>query len=303
MKNVLALEKLSKNFGRLKAVDSIDLEIPQGSIYGILGPNGSGKSTTLGMVLNVINKSSGDYKWFDEEKSDEARKKIGAILEGPCFYNYLTGEQNLRIVAEIKNVALERIDECLKRVNLYERRKDKFKNYSLGMKQRLAIASALLCDPSVMILDEPTNGLDPQGIAEIRELIISLGREKRTIILASHLLYEVQKVCSHFAVLRKGKLIYSGNVSDVTQASGLVEVAGEDKENLALVLSNCSMLESVQNEKDHFLLKLLPEFSATDINKYLIQNGVILNHLKVLHNDLEKQFLEILKNKPENEII
>src|SRR5688572_2298659 len=193
----------------------------------MLGPNGSGKTTTLGMLMSVVNPSAGSYKWFDEPPSAQVRKKIGAVLEHPIFYPYLSGQKNLELNAKIKECPPENIPNVLELVELTDRRHDKYKTYSLGMKQRLAIASALLNNPTVLILDEPTNGLDPMGIAEIRELIKKIAANGKTIILASHLLDEVQKVCTHFAILRKGSLIHCGPVEEVNAGSETIEVRAD----------------------------------------------------------------------------
>mgnify|MGYP000956338405 FL=1 len=203
---ILHTEQLTKRFSRrILAVDGMDLEVPKGQVFGLLGPNGSGKTTTLGMILGVVSKTKGSYSWFGQGEDYRLRKKIGAILEQPNFYPFLSARQNIMVHSQIKDIRKPDTDGLLKLVGLYERADDPFKTYSLGMKQRLAIASAMLADPEVLIFDEPTNGLDPQGIAEIRKLILDIRDMDKTIILASHLLDEVQKVCSHFAVLRKGK--------------------------------------------------------------------------------------------------
>ena len=207
METILQINELTKRYRRLTALDGLSLEIEKGQVFGLLGPNGSGKTTTLGILLDVIQPTSGSFQWFGGESNSDSRKKIGSILETPCFYPYLSASRNLRIVAEIKGCEKKRIDEVLEWVGLYDRRNDSFKTFSLGMKQRLAIAAALLPDPPVLILDEPTNGLDPTGIAEIRGLIQDISERGKTLILASHLLDEVQKVCSHFAILQKGKKI------------------------------------------------------------------------------------------------
>ncbi len=293
MNNVLTIRNLCKNYGRIQAVNDLSLEIEKGSIFGILGPNGSGKTTTLGLILDVINRTRGDYLWFEEEPTKEQRKRVGAILETPVFYPYLSGVKNLQIVADIKEVPYDRIDPVLQKVGLLDRKGDKFKTYSLGMKQRLAIASALLCDPEVMILDEPTNGLDPQGIAEIRDLIIQIGNEGKTIILASHLLDEVQKVCSHFAVLSSGKMVYQGLVEDVAKGKNTVELQSSD--DPMPVLELCEMIEKVDKSVNTYTLTLKDDYSATDINKYLFENGIIASHLVTKKKSLEKQFLEILQ--------
>ncbi len=276
------------------AVDGLNLEVNRGNVFGILGPNGSGKTTTLGIVLDAINCTKGEYSWFGENPTKEHRKRIGAILETPVFYPYLSGQKNLEIIADIKEVSIDRIDPVIKKVSLFDRKDDKFKTYSLGMKQRLAIAGALLCDPEVMILDEPTNGLDPQGIADIRDLIIKIGQEGKTIILASHLLDEVQKVCTHFAVLKKGKMLYSGNIEEVTKGAETVEIATSD-ESVHDVLQNWERVEKVEKILNKYVVTLDQNTKAADLNKYLFDQGMILSHLVTQRKSLEKQFLEILE--------
>lgn len=293
METILSTQNLTKHYGRLKAVDNLNLEVKKGTVFGILGPNGSGKTTTLGMILDVVNKTSGDYQWFGEEPTKHQRKRIGAILETPIFYPYLSGIRNLEIVCQIKGVDYQRVEQVLKQVGLFERGEDKFKTYSLGMKQRLSIASALLCDPEVMILDEPTNGLDPQGIADIRELIINIAKEGKTIVLASHLLDEVQKVCSDFAVLKSGKLVYSGSVEDVTKGTVAVEVKADS--DLTSILESCDFVKSFKEELGKFEVKLQEGHSAGELNRYFFDQGISLSHLVTQHKSLEKQFLEILK--------
>lgn len=293
MDTILSTTGLTKHYGRIKAVDGLNLDIKRGSVFGILGPNGSGKTTTLGMILDVINKTSGSYTWFGEQPTKEHRKNIGAILETPIFYPYLSGAKNLELVCDIKNIAYIRIDEVIEQVGLKGREQDKFRTYSLGMKQRLSIASALLCDPEVMILDEPTNGLDPQGIAAIRELIIEIAQSGKTIVLASHLLDEVQKVCTDFSVLKQGKLIYTGKVEDVTKGEIAVEVMAN--EPLGDLLEQAPFITSVKEEKGKFIVILEDGHNASDINKLLIDNGIVASHLFTVHQSLEKQFLEVLK--------
>lgn len=293
MDTVLSIKNLSKHYGRIKAVDNLSLEVKRGSVYGILGPNGSGKTTTLGVILSVINQTSGDFEWFGKPSTQNTRKKIGAILEHPIFYPYLTAVQNLKIVCDIKEVPYSRIEEVLVQVGLADRKDHKFRTFSLGMKQRLSIASALLCDPDVMILDEPTNGLDPQGIAEIRDLIIDIANGGKTIIIASHLLDEVQRVCTHFCVLQQGKLIHDGLVEDVGKGSIIVEVKA-DADNLLDVLESSNMTSAVKRELDKYTLTMKDGYGAVDINEYLFKQGIIAKHLILKVKTLEKQFLEIL---------
>lgn len=293
METVLEIKNLSKHYGRIKAVDGLDLKVQAGTVFGILGPNGSGKTTTLGMVLDIINPTSGDYSWFGKKSSTATRKRIGAILEHPIFYPYLTATQNLKIVCDIKEVPYSRVDEVLLQVGLDERKNDKFKTFSLGMKQRLSIGSALLCDPDVMLLDEPTNGLDPQGIAEIRELIVNIANSGKTILLASHLLDEVQRVCTHFAVLRKGKMIHTGLVEDVSKGDKLIEVKA-DSDNLLEVLEASGMASKIKREFDKYTMTMQNDYSPEDVNAYLFKNNITAKHLLLKTRSLEQQFLEIL---------
>lgn len=290
---ILKIRNLTKHYGRIKAVDNLNLTVEKGMVYGILGPNGSGKTTTLGMIMDVINKTSGSYTWFGKAPSKEFRKKIGTILETPTFYPYMSGEKNLRIVSEIKEAPLENIPVVLKQVELYDRRHDNFRTYSLGMKQRLSIAAALVNDPVVLILDEPTNGLDPQGIADIRQLIRDIAGSGKTIILASHLLDEVQKVCSHFCVLKQGKLLYSGSVDDVSKQSIAIEVAS-DNPALEETLKSWEKVNIINHEMGHLVISTDNGMSSEEVNKYLFDKGIVVSHLLTQKKTLEKQFLEIL---------
>jgi len=291
LETVLSIRGLTKRYGRLTAVNNLSLEVGRGEVFGILGPNGSGKTTTLGILLDVINRTSGEFSWFGEPPTKEMRKRIGAILETPIFYPYLSAVRNLEIVAEIKEASKENIEPALQKVELFDRKDDKFRTYSLGMKQRLSIASALICDPEVMILDEPTNGLDPQGIAEIRELIRRIAAEGKTIILASHLLDEVQKVCTHFCVLKKGNLLYSGSVDEIGAGAVTVEVVAEKAPE---VLKEWSGAKEIKLENGKCLVTLSDNQSAVDLNRYLFEKGVVASHLLTQKKSLEKQFLELL---------
>ncbi len=290
---ILKITNLTKHYGRIKAVQDLNLTIEKGWVFGILGPNGSGKTTTLGMVMDVINMTSGSYEWFGEAPSKENRKKIGTILETPVFYPYLSGQKNLEIIAEIKGAPRSNIPKVLTQVGLLGRKDDNFRTYSLGMKQRLSIAAALVNDPIVLILDEPTNGLDPQGIADIRQLIRDISKSGKTIVLASHLLDEVQKVCSHYAVLKNGKLLHTGNVDDVSKQTLAIEVASLNKE-LENVLNRWEKVGDIKKEKTHFLISINSGLESSEINKYLFENGIVVSHLVVQKKSLEKQFLEIL---------
>lgn len=274
-------------------MNNLRLEIGAGHVFGMLGPNGSGKTTTLGMLMGVINPSSGSFSWFGEAPGHQVRKKIGAVLEHPIFYPYLSGQKNLELNATIKECPAGNIPRVLELVELTARKDDPYRTYSLGMKQRLAIASALLNDPTVLILDEPTNGLDPMGIAEIRELIRKIAAGGKTIILASHLLDEVQKVCTHFAVLQRGNLVYSGPVEAVGSGAEIVEVAAGG-EGVQDVLAAFAGVAAVTHSNGLYQLTLKENFHGRDVNAYLIQKGFFVDHLITRRKSLEQMFLEIL---------
>lgn len=293
MDTVLTIHQLTKNFGRLCAVNNLELEVKRGQVFGMLGPNGSGKTTTLGMLMGVTNPTSGSFSWFGQPPTHVLRKKIGAVLEHPIFYPYLSGQKNLELMAMIKEAPVENIPKVLELVELTPRRHDKYRTYSLGMKQRLAIASALLNDPIVLILDEPTNGLDPMGIAEIREIIKRIARDGKTIILASHLLDEVQKVCTHFAILRKGNMVYSGPVDDVGKGEETVEVQAFH-DDLPLILEGFPGTATVKKEANTYVVKMKEGFHSLELNRYLFEKGIVASHLVTQKKSLEKQFLEIL---------
>jgi len=299
LETIIALNNLNKKFGAIHAVNNLSFDIKKGNVYGILGPNGSGKSTTLGIILNVVNKTSGSFSWFDGKLSThEALKKVGAIIERPNFYPYMTAIQNLELVCKIKEVPFSNIEEKLKTVNLYERRNSKFQTFSLGMKQRLAIASALLNNPEILILDEPTNGLDPQGIHEIREIIKNIAKNGTTILLASHLLDEVEKVCSHVVVIREGIKLYSGSVDEMTASHGLFELKVEENlEKLLELLSTFDGIVSTKIDEDLIIATLNKPVSASEINSYLFNNGIFLSHLVKRKPSLEQQFLTLTNNK------
>jgi ABC-2 type transport system ATP-binding protein len=298
LETILSLKNLDKKYGSVHAVNNLSFDIQKGNVYGILGPNGSGKSTTLGIILNVVNRTSGNFSWFDGKiTTHEALKKVGAIIERPNFYPYMTATQNLKLICKIKGVSYVKIDEKLKVVNLFERRDSKFRTFSLGMKQRLAIASALLNDPEILILDEPTNGLDPQGIHEIRKIIKEIASNGTTILLASHLLDEVEKVCSHVVVIREGIKLYSGRVDEMTASNGLFELNTDNgKDKLKELLENHTSISNVKEENGKLIATLQEEMSATEINAYLYKNGITLSHLVKRMPTLEQQFLTLTNN-------
>lgn len=293
MDNVLEVRHLTKKFGRLTAVNDLNLTIGRGQVFGMLGPNGSGKTTTLGMLMGVTNPTAGEFTWFGEQPTNQIRKKIGAVLEHPIFYPYLTGLQNLQLNAQIKECDPGNIPAVLDLVELTGRERDKYKTYSLGMKQRLAIASALLNNPTVLILDEPTNGLDPMGIAEIRELIRKIAATGKTIILAIHLLDEVQKVCTHFGILKRGVLVHVGPIDDVGKGSEHVEVGSGDS-NLKEVLEVFPGIETISEANGNFVLSMKEGYHSAEVNRYLFERGITVNHLLTRRKSLESQFIEIL---------
>lgn len=294
---ILSVKNLHKRYGKIHAVNNVSLEIQKGNVYGILGPNGSGKSTTLGIVLNVVNKTSGEYSWFSGTiKTHDALKKVGAIIERPNFYPYMSAQENLELVCKIKNIDYSKVNEKLEIVGLIDRKDSKFKTFSLGMKQRLAIASALLNDPEILILDEPTNGLDPQGIHQIRDIIRLIASQGTTILLASHLLDEVEKVCSHVLVLRFGQILYSGTVDGMTNQSGFFELQADNNSKLIETLKNHPEVEKILQAEGKVIVHFKNQFDSSLLNRYLAEKGIYLNHLVFKKMSLEEQFLELTKN-------
>ena len=294
METILKITNLHKKFRKVHAVNNVSLEIKKGNVYGILGPNGSGKSTTLGIVLNVVNKTSGNFEWFDGSHSThDALKKVGAIIERPNFYPYMTAEENLKLVCKIKNIPFDKVNEKLELVGLFDRKDSKFKTFSLGMKQRLAIASALLNDPEILILDEPTNGLDPQGIRQIRDLIKIIANQGTTILLASHLLDEVEKVCSHVIVLRYGVTLYQGTVDGMLANEGFFELQAANFDELIQVVSQHQAVDNVEVQDGKALVYLKQPLEAGELNQYLFNKNIVLTHLLKRKTSLEEQFLKL----------
>jgi len=295
LETILTINNLNKIFNkRVHAVKDVTFEIHKGNVYGILGPNGSGKSTTLGIVLNVVNKTSGSYQWFNGNlATHDALKKVGAIIERPNFYPYMTAEENLNLVCKIKEIPYSKVNEKLELVGLIDRKDSKFRTFSLGMKQRLAIASALLNDPEILILDEPTNGLDPQGIRQIRDLIKLIASQGTTILLASHLLDEVEKVCSHVVVLRYGEMLYHGTVDGMLSNEGFFELKSDNINHLKEILLGHTSVDSIKEEEDKVFVYLKDSLEANELNKYLFEKGIVLQHLVKRKNSLEEQFLQL----------
>lgn len=293
---ILEINGLRKKYKDVLALDSLSLTVERGQVFGLLGPNGSGKTTTLAILLGVLNATNGNFSWFGNGQADENRKKIGALLETPNFYPYLNAVDNLTVVAKIKGMTnyAQRIEEVLKRVNLWERKGSRFSTFSLGMKQRLAIASALLSDPEVLVLDEPTNGLDPVGINEIRNLILEIAKEGKTIIIASHILDEVEKICTHVAILRKGKLLQNGTLKEIMRQDQLYLIKADDMDALRSSLATTSGVELIREVENELLISSMKE-SAAEINRLFVEKGIYLSGLRMYHKNLETIFLEIVE--------
>ena len=322
MATVLRIDNLHKRYGAIHAVNDLSLEVQAGEVYGILGPNGSGKTTTLGMILSIIKPDSGTYTWFPDEKgvwkgdykrsnvgnvidsstasgrsreaqNTAARQRIGTLLETPNFYPYLDAVENLRITALIKRLPQTNFDDILQQVNLYERRNSPFSSYSLGMKQRLAIAAAMIGDPDILIFDEPTNGLDPQGIVEVRNLILAIARQGKTIIMASHILAEVERICTHVAIMKRGRLLSTGRVGSIMGEQTTVEIGADDMTALYGLLQSHTGVRSIERDGAIYLLQLTEGHEAKALNRQAHQQGILLTHLVTRSKSLEAEFLEI----------
>ena len=295
MSYVLSLSNITKFYGSVQALNDVSFTVPEGSVFGILGPNGSGKTTLLSIILDVLKATKGNFLWFGQPGSPDQRKRIGSLLETPNFYHYLSAVDNLKVTQSISGRGTDDdMLEVLQKVKLFERRKSRFKTYSLGMKQRLAIAAALLGGTKVLVLDEPTNGLDPVGIAEIRELIVELRASGHTIIIASHLLDEVEKVCTHVAILKKGKLITTGEVNEVLQDEDIVEISATDLNRLSAVLQEFSpkvRIDNVTNTVEFSLAKGTADLEA--VNRFCFERGIVLKHLLLKKKRLEARFFEL----------
>ena len=292
---VLEINNLTKQYGNLIAVNNLSLKIESGSIYGILGPNGSGKTTTLGIILGIISKNTGSYTWFGDPLEKNPRRRIGAILETPNFYPYLNAVENLEIIAQIKGVRYDSYDEILKTVNLYDRRNSKFRSYSLGMRQRLAIGATLIGDPDVVIFDEPTNGLDPQGIAEVRNILKKVASTGKTVLMASHILDEVEKVCTHVAIIKNGILRASGKVGSILSPNKFIEVGVKNGGELLKDLMNNAAFIKITPVDDFFECEVDNAVEISDISEFLVKKGYTITHLVSRKRSLEQEFLEITK--------
>jgi len=294
---ILEIKGLTKKYGRITALNDLDLRIEAGNVYGLLGPNGSGKTTTLGIILGILKKDSGSFTWFDGQYGENYRLKIGAILETPNFYPYLNADENLEIIRHIKRANNLQFDELLELVDLKERRKSKFSTYSLGMKQRLAIAATLIGDPEVLIFDEPTNGLDPQGIAEVRHILQRVTSTGKTVIMASHILDEVEKICSHVAIIKKGVLLATGSVGSILNNDVTIELASSDMDGLKQFINTLSIVKSFSEKPKWIEISIDPHFDYAIINKLAFDYGILLSHFVARKRKLETEFLEITSRK------
>ncbi|MEI8073552.1 MAG: ABC transporter ATP-binding protein [Bacteroidota bacterium] len=295
MQPILSIEGISKSYGNIQALQNVSYEVPKGAVFGLLGPNGSGKTTMLSIILDVLKANTGTFNWFGKPGSPETRKRIGSLLETPNFYHYLSAVDNLKITCAISGRGNDQaIEDVLKIVKLYERKNSRFSTYSLGMKQRLAIGAALLGNPEVLLFDEPTNGLDPVGIAEIRELIRELSKQGKTIIMASHLLDEVEKVCTHVAIMKRGKLLAAGPVNEVLANEDIVELSSLHASDLKLALENFPGYSSIQ-ENGELIQLYFPIGTAPmeELNRYCFEKGIVLNQLLLKKKSLETKFFEL----------
>lgn len=291
---IVATDGLTKRYGGRAAVEDLNLAIYRGDVYGFLGPNGAGKTTTMRMLVGLIKPTSGSAAVLDEPPgSPEALGRIGALIESPAFYPYLSGYDNLDVVARLSGVDApeKRVSDALEQVGLTRRADDKYKKYSQGMKQRLGVAAALLKSPELLILDEPTNGLDPQGMAEMRELIKALGRENTTILLSSHLMSEVEQVCNRIGVIRDGRLIAEEKVLDLRGKGGLL-VRAEPLQAAVELVRAIEGVEAVEIRDGAIHIRIEPE-RAPEIGKKLFSAGINVMELKIEHRSLEEVFLEL----------
>ena len=292
---VLSIEGLDKSYGSVHAVNRLNLRVEQGQIFGILGPNGSGQTTTLAMVLGIVQPDLGSSSWFGPSPNPDQRKRIGSLLESPNFYPYLSLTDNLRIVANLKGIQEAEIFRVLKVTGLLERQNSRFQTLSYGMKQRLALASVLMGDPEVLVLDEPANGLDPEGIAEVRHIVKQEADKGKTIIMASHILDEVEKVCSHVAILRKGELLKVGQVGSLLKTDISMILAADDLEQLKAELRALELVTLVREDAGEVEVVLKSGVSPGEINRILVSRGIVLEKMEVHKQSLEEQFLELVR--------
>jgi ABC-2 type transport system ATP-binding protein len=288
---------LTKRYGpHLAAVEGLNLAIHRGEVFGFLGPNGAGKTTTLRMLLGLIRPTSGAATVLGRPPGDPAGlARIGALVESPAFYPYLSGRQNLRALARYAEIDDARVEAVLAEVELLDRADDRFATYSLGMKQRLGVAAALLKDPTILILDEPTNGLDPRGMADMRDLIRRLGHGERTILLSSHLLNEVEQVCDRVGVIRQGKLIAENTIAAL-RGPGALLVRAAPLDAARTLAESLPGVERIEIANDALRLRVAPERAAA-INAALVGAGIEVSELRPVQDSLEEVFLALTEGK------
>ena len=291
---VIQTDALTKRYGHILAVDQLTLEVPRGRIFGLLGPNGSGKTTTIGMLLGLVRPTSGSFSLLGSRMSHaEALHRVGAIVEQPYFYPYLSGRRNLAYFQGVSGRGSPKeLDDLLEQVGLADRAGDRFQTYSLGMKQRLGLAYTLLGNPELLILDEPTNGMDPAGMAEVRDLIRSLGSADRTVLLSSHLLNEVEQICDSVAILSKGKVIAQGAVGDLLHQQEQIRLRTSNDAEAVEILSALEWVDNVRIEGEA-LIVTAPHDRTSELTAALGKSGVYVAEITPLQQSLEQYFLEV----------
>lgn len=294
--DVLEIQNLTKKYGRITAVNSLNLSVKAGQVFGVLGPNGSGKTTTLGCILGITKADAGQFTWFGNQYGADSLRHVGALLETPNFYPYLNAVDNLKIVAHIKKAQSVDYEYILKLVNLWHRKDAPFKTYSLGMKQRLAIASTMVGDPELLIFDEPTNGLDPTGIAEVRTTIQHIAAQGKTILMASHILDEVEKVCTDVAIIKNGNLLAQGSVGGILTKDIRIEIGAADLDLLRGVLQEATYVHKLETASGHLIAYLPEGYNAEHLSRLAFNRNIILTHLVEKKRRLEDEFLAITAN-------
>jgi ABC-2 type transport system ATP-binding protein len=287
---------LTKRFGKLEAVKNLNLELHRGEVFGFLGPNGAGKSTTVGMILGLVAPTAGSIELFGHQLKGNQwamLRRVGAVIEEPAFYPYLSGRDNLEALARaIGDIPRVKITEVLKRVNLLDRAEDRYDHYSMGMKQRLGIASTLLRDPELIILDEPASGLDPAGTKEVRDLIPRLAHESRAVFLCSHLLHEVELMCDRVAIIKQGVMLASAPVQELVTQGQMLQIKVDDPAQAVAILSSLPWIRSVRRENDYLVVDA-PKESASQVNKALAEHNIFASELVSRSASLESVFLQL----------